>query len=268
MHYARSSELLAHVRWTPRIAILLLAVILCLGMTNSQNNQARSPSEVVRDFYKAMREHRFRDAWAMTVYKAAVELLTAEEMEDLRPTFEERASKIPEQVEITGEQISGNIATVFVKLPASESTPQITSQPATLINSGGVWIIGTEADEALVKKAGRRYFLDALISANQGAVEDLLKSLIGIESIYAQQHNGAFGDLPTLIKAGLISDDVGDPKAIGYNFRIIVASDGKSFTAAAEPARYGHTGKLSYWIDQTGNLKNADSGGKPLSPGK
>ncbi len=249
-------------------SIVLLFMIIFVSPLVVSTQTRRGPSDVVRDFYKAMREHRFRDAWAMTVYKAAVEGLTAEEMEDLRPTFEERASKIPEQVEITGEQISGNTATVFVKLPASESTPQITSQPATLINSGGVWIIGTEADEALVKKAGRRYFLDALISENQGEVEDLLKSLIGVESIYAQQHNSAFGDLPALIKAGLISDDVGDPKAIGYNFRIIVAGDGKSFTAAAEPARYGHTGKLSYWIDQTGNLKNADNGGKPLSPSK
>ena len=51
----------------------------------------RTPSDVVRDFYKAMREHRFKDAWSMTIYKQAVEGLTAEEMEDLRPTFEEQA---------------------------------------------------------------------------------------------------------------------------------------------------------------------------------
>ena len=246
-----------------------LAIVVALSLCSTALAQTqRGPSDVVRDFYKAMREHRFRDAWAMTVYRAAVEGLTAEEMEDLRATFEERASQIPERIEITGEQISGNTATVFVKLPATESSPQITSQPATLINSGGVWIIGTEADEALVKKAGRRYFLDALITENQNAVEDLLKSLVGVEAIYAQQHNGAFGDLPALIKAGLMSDDVGDPKSIGYNFHIIVGGNGKNFTAAAEPARYGHTGKLSYWLDQTGNLKSADNGGKPLSPPK
>jgi len=246
-----------------------LAIAIALSSSSATIAQIqRGPAEVVRDFYKAMREHRFRDAWAMTVYKEAVEGLTAEEMEDLRQTFEERASQIPDQVEIAGEQISGNTATVFVKLPTTDSSPQITSQPATLINSGGVWIIGTEADQALVKKAGRRYFLDALLSENQNTVEDLLKSLVGVEAIYAQQHNGAFGDLPALIKGGLLSDDLGDPKAIGYNFHITVAGDGKTFIAAAEPARYGHTGKLSYWMDQTGNLKSADNGGKPLSPPK
>ena len=250
------------------LPIVLVFLITVASSLTANAQTPRTPSDVVRDFYKAMREHRFRDAWAMTVFKSAVEGLTAEEMEDLRPTFEERASQIPEQIEITGEQISANTATVFVRLPATESTPQITSQPATLINSGGVWIIGTEAEEALAKKAGRRYFLDALISENQGAIEDLMKSLVGVEAIYAQQHNGVFGDLPALIKGGLLSDDVGDPKAIGYNFHISVASNGKSFTAAAEPARYGHTGKLSYWMDQTGNLKSADNGGKLLTSPK
>lgn len=233
-----------------------------------QGQTQRAPSDVVREFYKAMREHRFKEAWALTIYKPAVEDLTAEEMEDLRTTFEEKATQIPEQVEITGEQITGNTATVFVKVPTTDASPQVTSQPATLILSNGVWIIGTEADAAVVKKAGRRYFLDALINENQGVIEDLLKSLIGIQAIYAQQHKGAFGDLPALIKGGLLSDDAGDPKATGYNVRLIVGSDGKSFVAAAEPARYGHTGKLSYWIDQTGNLKSLDSGGKPLSPPK
>ena len=32
-----------------------------------------------------------------------------------------------------------------------------------LINSGGTWIIGDEANQAVVKKAGRRFFLDAMI---------------------------------------------------------------------------------------------------------
>ena len=235
--------------------VLFFVFGICLErIASAQNNPARSPSDVVREFYKAMREHRFREAWAMTVYKPAVEGLTADEMEDLRVDFEERAAKIPEQVEIMGEQISGN----------SESTPQITSQPVTLSNSGGVWIIGAEADQAEVKKKGRRFFLDAVIDEHQSDIEDLLKRLIAVEAVYAQQHNGAFGDLPALIKAGLMSDDVGDPKAIGYTFRITVAKGGQSYISSAEPARYGHTGKLSFWMDQTGNIKKEDNGGKPV----
>ncbi|MGI8996241.1 MAG: hypothetical protein ACR2GW_06175, partial [Pyrinomonadaceae bacterium] len=44
---------------------------------------ARTPSETVREFYKAMRERRFREAFALSIYKPAIEGLTAEEFEEL-----------------------------------------------------------------------------------------------------------------------------------------------------------------------------------------
>src|SRR5438552_3539870 len=110
-------------------SLALLAASILASSSALLAQTQRSPSDVVREFYKAMREHRFKDAWSMTIYKPAVEGLTAEEMEELRVDFEERAAKIPEQVEIMGEQINGHIATVFVKVPVSESTPQATCDP-------------------------------------------------------------------------------------------------------------------------------------------
>ena len=248
----------------PFLITLLLMIIFATSFAANAQTQ-RGPSDVVREFYKAMREHRFKDAWAMTIYKPAVEDLTAEEMEDLRPDFEDRAAKVPNQIEITGEQIQGNIATVFVKIPVTESTPQVTSEPVNLFTSNGVWIIGTEADAAEVKKQGRRFFLDALIDQHQNDIEDLLKRLVAVEVVYAQQNNGTFGDLAALIKATLMSNEVSDPKGLGYNFQITVGAGGKSYVATAEPTRHGHTGKLSFWMDQTGVIKKVDNGGKPLS---
>ena len=247
------------------LALIAVAAVLSRAPTVSAQQPPRTPSDTVREFYKAMREKRFRDAWSLTIYKPAVEGLTPEEMEDLRPDFEERATKIPEQVEIISEQVNGKTATVFVKVPSADGSAQVTSEPVVLINSGGIWIIGDEANQAVVKKAGRRFFLDALIDAHQGDMEDLLKRLIAVEVAYGLEHNGASGDLPTLIQAGLMSHEVGEPSATGYQLRITVAKDGKGYVAAAEPARYGHTGKLSYWMDQTGGIKSADNGGKPLS---
>jgi hypothetical protein len=237
--------------------------------TSSQNSattasQPRTPTDVVREFYKAMREHRFREAFAFTIYKPAVEGLNAEEMEILRPGFEEKAAQIPATVEIMGEQISGANATVFVKIPPDVSTPQVTSQPVNLLKSGSSWIIGTEADQAEVKKAGRRYFLDGLIAEHEGDVEDILKRLVLWQGVYSQQHGGQYGDFPALIKAGMLGSNVIDPKLSGYNFRITVGKDGKSYIATAEPVSHGKTGKLSYWMDQTGLIKSADKGGKPF----
>jgi hypothetical protein len=242
-----------------------LAALAC----NAQNNPTpRTPSDVVREFYKAMREHRYRDAFSLTSYKPAVEGLNAEEMELLRPGFEEKAAAIPANVEITGEQITGNNATVFVKVPVNETSPQVTSQPLNLIKSGNDWIIlfGTEADAAEIKKAGRRYFLDALIEGHEADVEDFLKRLVIWEGIYNSQHNGLYGDFNALMQAGMFSNDVIDPKLSGYQYSLTLASDAKAYTVSAQPTRHGQTGKMSYWMDQTGAIKSADNGGKPLKP--
>ena len=226
----------------------------------------KSPSDVVRDFYKAMRDHRFKDAWSMSVYKPAIEGLAADEMEDLRPFFEAQAAPIPEQIQIDGEKIAGNTAQVFVRLPPTDASPQLTSKPVDLIKSNGDWIIGTQAEQETVKKAGGRYFLDAVIDINQDNMADILKRLIGMEAVYAQANNGAFGELKALVAAGLMSDEMIDPKLSGYAFRLTIS--GKTYVATAEPAHYGRTGKLSYWMDQTGAIKSADNGGKPIAGAK
>ncbi len=198
----------------------------------------------------------------MSVYKPAVDGLSADEMEDLRPFFESQAAPIPEQLQIDGEKITGNTAQVFVHLPPSDSSPQLTSKPVDLIKSGSGWIIGTESEDLTVKKAGSRYFIDALIDLNQDNMTDVLKRLIGMEAAYAQAKNGVYGELKALVAAGLMSDDMLDPKTSGYNFRLTI--NGKAYVATAEPFHYGRTGKLSFWMDQTGAIKSADNGGKPL----
>ncbi len=105
-----------HSRFNGRPAflpVILLAIALSAALSAAVAQTQRTPSDVVREFYKAMHERRFKEAWALTIYKPAVDGLNAQEMEDLRPDFEEKAAAIPDQVEISGEQISGDIATVF-----------------------------------------------------------------------------------------------------------------------------------------------------------
>src|SRR3954469_179810 len=107
---------------------LTSAVIILVAATAAaaQGQTQKSPSEVVREFYKAMREHRFKDAWSMSIYKPAVEGLSVESMEDLRPFFESQAAGVPEQIQIDSEKITGASAQVFVRLPPTYSTPQVT----------------------------------------------------------------------------------------------------------------------------------------------
>ncbi len=70
----------------PRILFAILALAFLVSSLSAQAQ--RTPSDTVREFYKAMHDHRFREAWELTIYKPAVDGLNAEEMEDLRLDFE------------------------------------------------------------------------------------------------------------------------------------------------------------------------------------
>src|SRR5712664_2127000 len=121
--------------------ILLISLLFCsLAAVAASQQPQRSPSDTVREFYKAMREKKFREAFDLSIYKPAIDPLKPQEFEDLRPDFEKMAAVIPEAVNISGEQISGNTATVFVKVKEGDNPEQ--SEPITLMREDGAWIIG------------------------------------------------------------------------------------------------------------------------------
>ncbi|MCA1629764.1 MAG: hypothetical protein LC774_05350 [Acidobacteria bacterium] len=121
----------------------------------AQAAQPRTPSDTVREFSRALRERRFRDAFALTVLKPAIEQMNAEEFEDMRPEIEKLVPALREDVE--------SVATM------------------------------------------------------------------------------------------------------GYRLSLTLASDARSYKVNAEPARYGHTGRLSFYMDATGRQEK-DNGGKPFNP--
>jgi hypothetical protein len=249
----------------------ILSALVCLAISSPVmgQNQVRTPTEAVREFYKAMREKRFRDAFAISIYKSALDGLSKQEYEDLLPDFERMAvavsEKIPENLELTGEQISGDSATVFLTLLDADGKKKI--EPTPLIKVDNVWIVGDRADLDQVRKAGKQYFFEARINAHHNDVQDMLTRISLAQVAYSQQHAGQFGDLPSLIAAGLVPKDIEGTASTGYRFRITVTPDRKSWYAGAEPAQYGRTGKLSFYLDSSG-VRSGDIGGKPLKPGQ
>ncbi len=222
----------------------------------------RSPSDTVREFYKAMREKRFREAFDLSIYKPAIDPLKPQEFEELRPDFEKMALAIPVEVELGGEQISGDIATVFVKVKEGEKPEQL--EPATLILVNGMWIIGDKENQAIVKKAGKRFFFNARIDTHHDEVQAMLTRVSLAELLYSQQHDGLFADLATLISLGLLPKDLEGTESTGYRFHVTAPNGGKTWNAGAEPAIYGSTGRLSFFLDAAG-VRNGDTGGKPLT---
>ncbi len=240
-----------------------LVTLLALGSITFAQSQTQqlSPSDTVRSFYKLMREKKFREAFALSIYRPAIDPLTPTEFSDLQLDFEKMAGAIPEQVNITGEQISGEIATVFVKVKDEASKDQ--AEPMTLILSNGSWIVGDKENQQIVSKAGKNFFFNARIDIHHDEVQKMLTQISLAQLLYSQQHAGKFADLPTLVLGGMIPKDLEGTDSTGYRFRITTSADGKTWSAAAEPFRYGRTGKLSFYMDAAG-VRSGDVGGKPL----
>lgn len=247
-----------------RLLLLFFLAVFALQIWSplsvAQNPQ-RSPSDSVRGFYNLMRERKFREAFALSIYHPAIEGLKPAEFDDLRPDFERLASAIPEKVNISGEQINGETATVFVRVKDEENKEQ--AEPVALIRVNGKWIVGDKENQEIVRKAGSEFFFNARIDTHHSDVQALLQRISLAQLVYSQQHAGKYGDMPALIVAGLIPKDLERTETTSYRFRITVSPDGKSWTASAEPAQYGRTGRLSFLLDQSG-VRNGDVAGKPL----
>ena len=229
--------------------------------------QPNSPADTVRTFYKNLREKRFREALFLTNLRPAIEGLTDAELKDLQVDFESLATKVPAEIEINGEIISGSKATVTANLPNNE-TDQIELQEIKLRRENDVWIILTvdESAEATIKKEGKNYFFALKIETQQEEAKKTLEQIAKAQFVYFAQNGGVYADLPTLIQKGLVSDALAAADSAGYNYKILLSSDKKKYTATAEPAVYGKTGKLSFRFEADGKktptLKSADNKGK------
>ncbi len=253
----------------PRLVsqLLFAGLLLCLSTlpVMSQQTPPRTPSDTVREFYILMRAQKFREAFALSIYKSAIEPLKPQEFEELRPDFEKMASVFPAEVNLGGEQISGDTATVFVKV--KEGDKPETAEPTVLILVDGAWIIGSKEDQAFVKKAGKQFFFNLRINAHHDDVQAMLTRISLAQLLYSQQHNGLFADLATLISLGMLPKDLEGTETTGYRFHVRSLEGGKRWNAAAEPAQYGRSGKLSFYMDAAG-VRSGDTGGKPLTPPK
>ncbi len=232
------------------------------GPLPSPTPAAGTPSRVVLDFYHALRERQFREAFALSIYKPAITGLSAQEFDELRPEFEKLSTAVPDAVELGGEQISGDEATVFARR-ADDPTSKV--EQIQLIRVGGVWLYGDLQSYQAVQSKGAAFFPDARIDRHHDEVQQVLILIAQAEAAYAAQHGGVYADVPTLVasKPSLHSDIESD--TLGYNFRVLLGKDGRTYAVTAEPVKYGRTGRLSFYMDATG-YKNKDTGGKPYTP--
>jgi hypothetical protein len=224
-------------------------------------NDAASPAGVVRAFYKALNERRFREAFTLSVYRAGVEGLSAEEFEDLRPDFERNAAFVPPTIEVTGEVVNGDAASVFIK--PIDRGEEARTEEVKLIREGGRWIVGDRAALEAVNREGKGFFFRARVEAHHEEVERMLGRIAAAQLIHGAQHGGQFGELAALVRSGLVPADLLGTDSTGYRFTVMLGRNGRSWAARAEPERYNRTGQLSFYSDASG-IQKKDNGGKPI----
>jgi hypothetical protein len=183
----------------------------------------------------------------------------------LRPDFEAMAKDV-EKIQLTGEQISGETATVFVKVPDDNGVLQ--TSKIDVVRLGGAWIVGNSEDEKTVRLAGKNFFYNVRMGIHEDEAAVMLQRIFKAQFVHSSQSKGLYADIPTLVKEGLLPADIETPASTGYRYHVKLSNDKQTYAAGAEPAQYGRTGRLSFYLDQTGVLHKKDLADKPLTPQK
>src|SRR6476660_6608509 len=101
-----------------------MALILLAAATPAQKKPG-PPTDAVISFYRGLKEKRYVDGFRHSVYRSAVEGLTAAELQDLEPDFARTFSAIPDKIEPANEQVNGQSATVSLKFGGAEDSQQV-----------------------------------------------------------------------------------------------------------------------------------------------
>ncbi|HXG66402.1 MAG TPA: hypothetical protein VNO70_14985, partial [Blastocatellia bacterium] len=208
------------------------------------------------NFYHALKDKRYVEGFRLSVYRGAVEGLSAAELKELEPDFARAFSAIPGKIEAKGEQVMGDAATVYLQFEGQEKP-----QPVALIRVQGEWLVGDQESLALVQLQGRNFFFNTRMQVNEEEAGELLQRLVWAELLYAQNKGGVFATLQELIQLDGAPKELAEGTVGGYAYTMTVAADKSSFFITATPAQYGKTGKLSFYADNKG-VRAEDAKGK------
>ena len=96
------------------------------------------------------------------------------------------------------------------------------------------------------------------LARNEAIAQSALRMVVSGEATYqATKGDGNYGTLDQLVEQSLVPKDF--LQQYGYKIELTVV--GPKFEASAVPMEYGKSGKMSYFIDETGVLRGADHGG-------
>jgi len=232
----------------------LAAVLAGALALPARAQQKLSPTDTVLAFYRLLREQKYMEGFSLSVYREAVEGLSEEDLAELAPDFQRTFADIPEKIDVRGEQVSGDAATVFARFGPSED-----AQNVELVREDGRWLVGDHDALEQVRREKTAFFFNARIRINHNEVFELMRRISGTEDVRFQAKK-AYATLDELVAEEGLGEDIKDGLANGYRFVVNLTPDRQGFTAGAVPVRYGRTGKLSFFADAK-SIHAADAGG-------
>jgi hypothetical protein len=237
----------------------VLALVLC-AITSSAAIQSLSPTQTAIEFYKALKAKKYIEGFRHSVYRRAVQGLSAQELLELEPDFARTFSQIPDKIEPRDEKISGESALVLLQFEGTQDLQQV-----GLMRLNGEWLVGDKETLELVNEQGNAFFFNARMAVNESEAYEMLQRIIGAEVIYSKKFEGRTATLEELIKLGGVPKELESGVSGGYRFGLTLRPDKSAFYATAVPESYGKTGRISLYADFNG-IRGADLKGKAAGP--
>ena len=239
-------------------AALVVALALLTPLSGANARQVASPSETVLAFYSLLREQRYMDGFAYSVYRDAVVGLSEVDLVELMPEFQQTFAAIPEKIEIKGEQVGADTATVFAAFGDSPAVQEV-----ALVKVEGRWLVGDREALEQVQRDKTAFFFNARIHVNQTEVYRILKRIVGSQEVRFQSSK-SYAELAELTSQDGLKGDFEGENASGYRFVVSLTPARDAYTVIAIPLKYARTGKLSFFSDGK-VVRAADAQGMPVN---
>jgi hypothetical protein len=99
-------------------------------------------------------------------------------------------------------------------------------------------------------------------AVNEAITRSKMRQIGAAQEAYkSNQGAGRYGSFDELIKAGVIPKE--STESSGYKIEMFVTGNG--FEISAVPVEYGKTGKLSFFINESQELRQGDHAGAPAT---
>jgi hypothetical protein len=109
--------------------------------------------------------------------------------------------------------------------------------------------------------------LETRTIAYESEAYEAMQRIVEAEKAYAARNRGRYATLDELIKAKLVAFDFAKlkEKEQSYRYELKLKANAAGYEATATPVKYGRQGRLSFFVDEAGKIRQADKNGEPAT---